>query len=76
MDALLSQLSESGIQLEISKIHKTVLAGFYMVLLLHGIPMLLVGLETDFFFFYQLIQNNLCFFFFFKDGGCEQNSLI
>ena len=75
MDALLSQLSESGIQLEISKIHKTVLAGFYMVLLLHGIPMLLVGLEI-FFFFYQLIQNNLCFFFFFKDGGCEQNSLI
>ena len=68
MDALLSQLSESGIQLEISKIHKTVLAGFYMVLLLHGIPMLLVGLETDFFFFYQLIQNNLCFFFFLKMG--------
>lgn len=48
MNALLSQLSESGIQLEISKIHKMFLAGFYLMLLLHGISMLLAGLETYF----------------------------
>ena len=63
MDALLSQLSESGIQLEISKIHKTVLAGFYMVLLLHGIPMLLVGLEIYFFFLSANTEQFVFFFF-------------
>lgn len=45
---LLSQHTKSGIQPEISKIGRRFLAGFHILLLLHGISMLLARSETYF----------------------------